>query len=331
MQNAIILLISLFPLTLLSQNCDSLLLESITNPGPYSVNDIDESAGIRNGSDYSGSTIYYPVNSNGNYASIVLVPGYMNTESTIQNWGPFLASHGIVTMTIGTNSLTDNHIQRKDALLDAIISLKNENNRLASPLYAKLATTTIAVGGFSKGGGGAQLAAVDAPDLKAVVALYPWLDNPSQSDLNHNIPVIIVSGELDLIAPPSSHADVHYDYTPNTTNKLKYEVEFASHDALSGPTGGNGEVGKRVFSWLQTYLLDDSCYCPLMLVPATTSSEYITNIVCDNVTQVSEFSYANKKLIKVIDLLGREAKENKNTPLFYIYDDGTVEKKIIIE
>ncbi len=39
----------------------------------------------------------------------------------------------------------------------------------------------------------------------------------------------------------------------------------------------------------------------------------------------------NKKLIKVIDLLGRETKGTKNTPLFYIYDDGTVEKRIVIE
>ena len=39
----------------------------------------------------------------------------------------------------------------------------------------------------------------------------------------------------------------------------------------------------------------------------------------------------NKKLIRIIDLLGRETKGTKNTPLFYIYDDGTVEKKIILE
>ena len=34
---------------------------------------------------------------------------------------------------------------------------------------------------------------------------------------------------------------------------------------------------------------------------------------------------------KIFDVLGRETKAKKNTPLFYIYDDGTVEKKIIIE
>ena len=31
------------------------------------------------------------------------------------------------------------------------------------------------------------------------------------------------------------------------------------------------------------------------------------------------------------DLLGRETKGTKNEILFYIYDDGTVEKRIVIE
>ena len=38
----------------------------------------------------------------------------------------------------------------------------------------------------------------------------------------------------------------------------------------------------------------------------------------------------SKELLKVTDLLGRETKETKQ-PLFYIYDDGTVEKRIVIE
>jgi hypothetical protein len=39
----------------------------------------------------------------------------------------------------------------------------------------------------------------------------------------------------------------------------------------------------------------------------------------------------NKELLKVTDLLGRETKGTKNKVLFYIYDDGTVEKRIVIE
>ena len=39
----------------------------------------------------------------------------------------------------------------------------------------------------------------------------------------------------------------------------------------------------------------------------------------------------NKELLKVTDLLGRETKGKTNEPKLYIYDDGTVEKKITIE
>ena len=39
----------------------------------------------------------------------------------------------------------------------------------------------------------------------------------------------------------------------------------------------------------------------------------------------------NERPYKIIDLLGRTVNENPNSPLFYLYEDGTVEKKIIIE
>ena len=38
-----------------------------------------------------------------------------------------------------------------------------------------------------------------------------------------------------------------------------------------------------------------------------------------------------RKIIKITDILGKEVFFRKNTPLFYIYDDGSVEKRIIIE
>tara|TARA_B110000444_G_C18648037_1_gene504696 strand:- start:507 stop:866 length:360 start_codon:yes stop_codon:yes gene_type:complete len=50
---------------------------------------------------------------------------------------------------------------------------------------------------------------------------------------------------------------------------------------------------------------------------------------CQYTTGIQEQS-TNKKILKVIDVLGRETKQT-NHPVFYIYDDGTVEKRIIIE
>ena len=51
---------------------------------------------------------------------------------------------------------------------------------------------------------------------------------------------------------------------------------------------------------------------------------------CTTVSSIQELS-TNKELLKVTDLLGRETKGTKNEILFYIYDDGTVEKRIVIE
>ncbi len=52
-------------------------------------------------------------------------------------------------------------------------------------------------------------------------------------------------------------------------------------------------------------------------------------IACLNTTSLGEFNSTNKELIKKIDFLGREI--SKNNFLIYIFNDGTVEKKIIIE
>ena len=47
--------------------------------------------------------------------------------------------------------------------------------------------------------------------------------------------------------------------------------------------------------------------------------------------QLFDVDSSNKELLKATDLLGRETKGTKNEVLFYIYDDGTVEKRIVIE
>ena len=51
---------------------------------------------------------------------------------------------------------------------------------------------------------------------------------------------------------------------------------------------------------------------------------------CPNTTSVSELN-SKRNLLKITDLLAREIKGKKNEPLLYLYDDGTVEKKIILE
>jgi hypothetical protein len=47
---------------------------------------------------------------------------------------------------------------------------------------------------------------------------------------------------------------------------------------------------------------------------------------------VSDFNIKDAKLLKIIDALGRVAnKDATNRLLFYIYDNGKIEKKFIVE
>jgi len=56
-----------------------------------------------------------------------------------------------------------------------------------------------------------------------------------------------------------------------------------------------------------------------------------TSVNAYNPTGVINIKHTSKTLIKVTDLLGQDTPYRRNTPLFYIYDDGTIKKKIIIE
>ena len=85
------------------------------------------------------------------------------------------------------------------------------------------------------------------------------------------------------------------------------------------------------------YWLNDPCYAWVIEI-----DDYCCENEWDTICQAT-YDYCNgtwsgplltrtaveKKLMKITDLLGRPTKENKNKLLFYIYSDGSVEKKLI--
>jgi hypothetical protein len=50
-----------------------------------------------------------------------------------------------------------------------------------------------------------------------------------------------------------------------------------------------------------------------------------------NPTSLFNVAENKSKLVKVTDMLGQETSYRKNTPLFYIYDDGTVKRRITLD
>lgn len=307
----IYLLVLLFLATSFAPNilfaqCEDVTIESLTNPGPYEVATLTEADGLRNGPKYLGATVYYPTNATPPYMSIAIVPGFSALPISVADWGPFYASHGIVTIIIGTNSLFDLPEARAVALLDALETMRQENTRSDSPLENKLDVDKFAVSGWSMGGGGAQRAAVLDNTIKGVVALCPWLTNPS---LNHDSPVLIFSGQNDPTAPPAQHANIHYNITPNTTDKLLFEFKNGNHSVANTPNGGNGAAGKIAVSWLKLFVDKDDCYCPLLteslLVDPPAASKVESSFECEligiaeNKYNISVFPNPTKNLVTV--------------------------------
>ena len=79
-------------------------------------------------------------------------------------------------------------------------------------------------------------------------------------------------------------------------------------------------------------------------LPLSVSGDYSTTLInsvgCDSIVNlnltvttagISDIANTKSNLVKITNMLGQETPYRRNTPLFYIYDDGTVEKRIVIE
>ena len=95
--------------------------------GPYQYYTINENDGLRNGPDYADGVLYYPLDAEPPYKSVILTPGWGGGSSSMAMWGEFYASYGFISMIIGPNDeINDSHNQRALGLLDAITTVKEE-------------------------------------------------------------------------------------------------------------------------------------------------------------------------------------------------------------
>ena len=112
-----------------------------------------------------------------------------------------------------------------------------------------------------------------------------------------------------------------------------------NYNALA--TLDNGSCGYNTSS-------NDTLYVTASIVwngmPLNVSGDYsvtlINSVGCDSIanlnltittTSVFDITKNKNNLVKITDMLGQKTPYRKNTPLFYIYDDGTVKKRIVIE
>ena len=139
---------------------------------------------------------------------------------------------------------------------------------------------------------------------------------------------------------------INFDSTANTdngscmavvegcmdVNAYNYNIDANVSDSLACLYAANCVTGPG-----NPYWLNDPCYAWVLEV-----DEYCCENEWDTICQAT-YDYcdgtwsgplltrtqAEKKLVSITDILGRPSKQNKNKLLFYIYNDGTVERKLI--
>jgi dienelactone hydrolase len=230
--------------------------------------------GLRDGPDYGTQTLHFPTDAEPPFAAVVVVPGFVSPESSIQAWGPFLASHGIVTLTIGTNSGGDSPEVRAAALLDGLATLEAENARSGSPLAGKIALDLFGVMGWSMGGGGTLIAANAHPDLRAAVTLAAW--SPGVQFPDNEVPTLLLAGSADILAGGQSQG--FFESIPESTPKMLFEVAGGAHDVANDPDGAGGEIGRFGLSWLKVFLEGDERYRQFLLQPPEQQSDFRDNL-----------------------------------------------------
>ena len=268
--------------------------------GPYQYATIAESQGLRNGPDYRDGVVYYPVDGEAPYKSIVLTPGFGGGSSEMASWAEFYASHGFIAMRIGPNdAINDSHQQRGEGLIDAIESIRQENSRPESPIYGLVDMDSFSVGGYSMGGGASHNAAMIDGSLKALISLNPTVlfedcDLCPGEDydgviyciclvpelVDHSVPSLIFAGEVEvneLTAYEGMLGQDIYINMPESTDKIMFEGANSGHGFAAYPYG---EVQQYALNWLKYHVLDDTDACEALLLYPTLASQYLTNIEC---------------------------------------------------
>lgn len=257
---------------------DAVTKETATGQGPFDV----DSFTVDGGSAFGGGTVFFPTDAEPPFSSFAMCPGFTARQNSIAAWGPFFASHGIVMMTIDTNTTGDPVNQRDNQLLAALESLRAENARAGGPVEGVLDVARMGVAGWSMGGGGALLAAQSNPELKAVISLaghHATAGGARAVAGNLTVPTLLLAGATDPgILGGGNQSQQVFDVLGDATPKMLYEIAGAGHFVWGTPGTNDGASGRYALSWQKVFLDGDERYRPFLLEEGPNASDFRTNL-----------------------------------------------------
>lgn len=260
---------------------DEPTLESLKKEGPYQVKDYN--AGFAVDMMYGGARIWYPDDEAAKppYSGVVLCPGFTGTIADLAEWGPFLASHGIVTMIIDTTTVLDPVASRVGQLWAALNALKKEDERADSPLAGKLSDDRYGLGGWSMGGGATWINTGDHAELKTGMTLAGHSSTAGGATIASKItvPTLMFAGSADPeFLGGAKQSQGAYMAIPADTPKIMYEAMGMGHWEFNAPKGNSWNTGAYGLAFQKTFLDGDQRYRKFLLEQGPNASEWLSNI-----------------------------------------------------
>jgi len=250
-----------------------------------------------------------------------------------QYWGPYLAIDTIINFWVDQNSLTN-------LVIDTFPNLNNNNKITISYKYSDPATNNEVWLYTHKNGhnwvlDGDVIIEEEIWDFFSQMAFTAEAlcdsININNISLNTSVSPNLIDFELETYFTSSAIGYGGFILLNTNGDTIAFENFNTAGNVFSiGPM----MTENRTLDLIQTINLPFNG--ELHLIESYFAGNGITKCIFPfniSVTGSKEM-YNTKKLLEVKDAIGREVTGNstkKNQPLFYIYDDGTVEKKITIE
>ena len=172
-----------------------------------------------------------------------------------------------------------------------------------------------------------QIASLDVFNNTALTSFACQGNNLTSLDVSNNTALTLLSCNNNQLTSLDVSSNTALTFLSCSVNQLEcLNVKNGNNTALSFFNSNNNPN-------LTCIEVDDINYSAVNWTNIDPQTWYSAdcNNACSNTSSISELNNTPEKLIKIVDVLGREIPFKPNTPLLYIYNDGTVERKMTIK
>lgn len=210
--------------------------------------------------DFSSAMVYYPCEkADGPFAATTLTGGWINQKEDVAWIAEHLVTHGYIVIAMTPNNNMGQNEQWEKAHKAGFKTLIAENQRPESPLFGLVDEKNLQLMGFSKGGGGALLAAADLGDqIKSTQALAPFMDQDYELDAIRSA-TACYSGSEDLIASNGVMMDLFNSLPPDIVRTMAI-IDNAAHLDWMNEGNYHDRLITYILAWMKYHLNGDGEY-----------------------------------------------------------------------